>query len=238
MDGSDRIELMLVDEHPLVRAGIRTMLENEHGLKVVEEFDSVDAAAAYCRLHRPDVVLMEMDLTAPGLLNSVQRLRRECAEAAVVVVSHRDGDEELFQAALAGASGHVAEGDHPSELVETIRQAALGDEPIGQRIARRPEVSRRVLEMYRLLAQSTASQANGEIALSARELEILRHVADGLTNRQIGRAMGLSENTVKSTVSSILRRLGLRHRTEAVVHAVRHGWMSVPEPPVRAPVED
>jgi DNA-binding NarL/FixJ family response regulator len=237
MDGNDPIELMLVDEHPLVRAGIRTMLENEQGLKVVEEFDSVDAAVAFCRVHRPDVVVMEMDLTAPGLLHSVQRLRRECAETAVVVVSHRDGDEELFQAALAGASGHLAEADHPSELVATIRQAAVGDEPIGQRIARRPEVSRRVLEMYRLLAQSTAGQSTDEIALSARELEILRHVAEGLTNRQIGRAMGLSEYTVKSAVSSILRRLGLRHRTEAVVHAVRHDWISVPDMPVRAPVE-
>jgi len=98
--------------------------------------------------------------------------------------------------------------------------------------------------MYRLLSLASAAHDEQDAALTVRELEILRHIAEGLTNRQIGRRMGLSENTVKASVSTILRRLGLRHRTEAVVHAVRRGWMIVPEPvpmmleaeePARAP---
>ena len=230
MDGTRPIELMLVDEHRLVRAGVRTILEAEPDLTVVGEVDSIDAAVAYCIDRRPDVVLMDLDLSAPGLLHSVQRLRRECSAPAVIVVSHGDTDEDLYQAALAGASGHVAEADAPQALVDTIRLAAAGAEPIGLRIAGRPAVSRRVLEMYRLLSQASAAHDEQEAALTVRELEILRHIAEGLTNRQIGRRMGLSENTVKAAVSSILRRLGLRHRTEAVVHAVRRGWMIVPEP--------
>ncbi|MDP8904950.1 MAG: response regulator transcription factor [Chloroflexota bacterium] len=234
MDGKDSIELVIVDEHPLVRAGVRTMLENDWGMEVVGEADSVEEALSYCREHRPDVVLMDLDLPAPGLLQGVQRLRRECADSAVVILSHRDGDEELYQAAVAGASGHVAEEDEPAALADTIRLAALGEEPIGQRIAGRPSVSRRVLEMYRQLAQTSVVEHDGAPSLSARDAQILRYVAAGLTNRQIGQAMGISENTVKAAVSSILRRLGLRHRTEAVVYAVRRGWISVPDGPSRS----
>lgn len=238
MDGNGKIELVLVDEHPLVRAGVRTMLEAD-GLTVVAEAETIDAAVDWCRQLRPDVVLMDLDLSAPALLHTVQRLRRECADVAVVVVSHSGSDQDLYQAALAGASGHVSEMDPPQTLLETVRLAAAGAEPIGQRIASRPQVSRRVLDVYRLLAQANSTHLEPEVMLTVRELDILRHVAAGMTNRQVGRRMGLSENTVKAAVSSILRRLGLRHRTEAVVHAVRRGWLTVPEPvPMMIEVEE
>jgi len=113
-------------------------------------------------------------------------------------------------------------------LADTIRQAAGGKDPISLEIARRPLVSQRVLERYRQLSQTSLGPGNSDMPLNTRERVILRYVAEGLTNRQIGRAMGMSENTVKAAVSSILRKLSLRHRTEAVVFAIRRGWIKVP----------
>jgi DNA-binding NarL/FixJ family response regulator len=228
----DPIQLVLVDDHPLIRAGVRTMLENEWGMEVIAETDTIDAALSYCRQRRPNVVLMDLDLPAPGLMQGVQRLRRECSDCAVVILAHRADDEDLFQAVVAGASGHVVDDAQPAELVSTIRRAAGGEEPISEVIAERPTVSQRVLEAFRQLAIYGPSVVKeGEsVPLTARQLTVLRYVAEGMTNRQIARAMGYSEHTIKAEMSAILAELCLKHRTEAVVHAVRRGWISLPDP--------
>lgn len=231
MDGPERIDLVLVDEHPVVRAGVRTILESELGMHVVGEADSVEQAVDVIRHQQPHVVVMDLDLSGAGLMEGVQRFRRESIGSVVVIMSRRDADEDLYNAVVAGAVGHVAEASEPRHLADTIRQAAGGKEPISLEIARRPQVSQRVLEMYRQMAQASAGPIEGEMPLSTRERVILRYVAQGLTNRQIGRAMDLSENTVKAAMSVVLKRLGLRHRTEAVVQAVRRGWITVPGAP-------
>jgi DNA-binding NarL/FixJ family response regulator len=228
----DPIQLVLVDDHPLIRAGVRTMLENEWGMEVIAETDTIDAALPYCRQWRPNVVLMDLDLPAPGLMQGVQRLRRECSNCAVVILAHRADDEDLFRAVVAGASGHVVDDAQPAELASTIRRAAGGEEPISEVIAERPTVSQRVLEAFRQLAIYGPSVIkDGEpMPLTARQLTVLRYVAEGMTNRQIARAMGYSEHTIKAEMSAILAELCLKHRTEAVVHAVRRGWISLPDP--------
>ena len=225
------IQVVLVDDSPLMRAGVRTMLETEWGMDVIAETDSLDQALDYCRSRAPDVLLMDLDLPAPGLMQGLMRLRRECSDCAVVILTHRDDDDELFQAVMAGASGHVVDDAQPYELAATIRRAAAGGEPIGQLLAARPSVSQRVLEAFRELALygPQMSRESEPVPLSARQLAILRYAAEGLTNRQIARTMGYSEHTIKSEMSAILAELCLKHRTEAVVHAVRRGWISLPE---------
>jgi DNA-binding NarL/FixJ family response regulator len=231
VDSREPIQLVLVDEHPLIRAGVRTMLETEWGMEVIAETDTIDAALSYCRQRQPNVVLMDLDLPAPGLMQGVQRLRRECSDCAVVILAHRADDDDLFQAVVAGASGHVVDDAQPAELASTIRRAAVGEEPISEVIAERPTVSQRVLEAFRQLAVYGPSvrREDGEIPLTARQLTVLRYAAEGLTNRQIARAMGYSEHTVKAEMSAILAELCLKHRTEAVVYAVRRGWISLPD---------
>lgn len=226
--GEDHINLVLVDERPLVRAGMRRMLESERGIRVVGEASAIEEAIEQARNGSAGVVVMSLDLPGAELLRAVQRVRHEANSPAVIVVSPRDGDDELYQAVVAGASGHVAEAGEPQQLVETIRGAAAGQDPIGRQLAHRPSVSQRVLETYRQLAQLAVARPEGEIPLNARERKILGFVAQGLTNRQIGRQLGLSENTVKAELSGIMRQLGLRGRTEAVVLAVRRGWIGVP----------
>ena len=228
---SGSIQLVLVDEHPLIRAGVRTMLENEWGIEVIADVESIDAALPFFSEGRPDVVLMDLDLPAPGLLQGVQRLRRESAGCAVVILAHRHDDDDLYRAVVAGANGHVVDDAQPSELALTIRRAANGDEPIGDLLADRPSVSQRVLEAYRKLAiYGPPLRRDEQVPLTLRQLTILRYAAEGMTNRQIARVMDYSEHTIKGEMSAILAELCLKHRTEAVVHAVRRGWISLPEP--------
>jgi DNA-binding NarL/FixJ family response regulator len=222
---TDRIQLLIVDEHPLLRAGVRTLLENEDAVEVVAEADSVDDALDKFRTNSPDVVLMDVDEATTGSVDDMRRLKDEMSDdAALVVLARREDDEGVFRAVVGGASGHVGENADPEELVDTIMEAALGHDPIQKTIAQRPAVGRRVLEAY--AEMSSREPAASEPRLTDRELSILTLAARGMTNQQIGRSLGVSEHTIKSAISHVLARLGLRHRTEAVVHALRNGWIN------------
>jgi DNA-binding NarL/FixJ family response regulator len=231
MAQKERIEVLLIDDRALVRAGVRRMVDAEPDLRVIAEAGSLDEGVAACRDHRPAVAVLNINVSAPALLRAVHELRNEMDDTPVVVVSRRDSDEDLFQAVAAGASGQLADASDPCLLALTVREAAAGREPIGERVAARPAVSSRILQTYRLLAQSVVARPDGSATVGSRERLILGYVAQGMTNRQIGRQLGLSENTVKAELSRIMRQLGLRGRTEAVVLAVRRGWIVVPVEP-------
>jgi len=224
LDGS--VELVIVDEHPLQRAGVRTLLENDQDVTVIGEADTVADAVDMVRDTSPDVVLLDVDAANADIVDDMRRLRREAPDSALVVLAREEDDEEVYRAVVGGADGHVAESAQPEELVNTIKRAADGDEPIQQTIAERPEVGRRVLETYAELSQRAPSGNGAEV--SERELRILELAAQGKTNYQIGKEIGLSEHTVKGAISQLLARLKLRHRTEAVVHALRVGWITPP----------
>jgi DNA-binding NarL/FixJ family response regulator len=222
---TDKIQLLIVDEHPLMRAGVRTLLENEDAVEVVAEANSIADALDKFRTSSPDVVLMDLDEATTGAVDDMRRLRDEMSDdAALVVLSRHEDDEGVFRAVVGGASGHVGENADPEELVDTIMEAALGHDPISRTIAQRPAVGRRVLEAY--AEMSAREPAATEQRLTDREASILTLAAQGMTNQQIGRSLGVSEHTIKSAISHVLARLGLRHRTEAVVHALRHGWIN------------
>lgn len=223
----EKIQLLIVDEHPLLRAGVRTLLENENEVEVVAEADTVDEALETCRQNDVDVVLMDVDEATTEAVDEMRRLREGLPEdGALVVLARHADDEGVYRAVMGGAAGHVGEDAQPAELVETIKQAAHGEEPIRRTLAERPHVGRRVLEAFAQLAAKVP--ARREPRLSERDLTILQLASEGMTNYQIGRSLGISEHTVKSAISMILARMGLRHRTEAVVYALRNGWISSP----------
>lgn len=205
---------------------MRTLLESDESVSVVGEADSVAAAVDIVRESPPDVVLLDVDGSTADAVDDMRRLRREVPDGALVVLARHEDDEEVYRAVVGGADGHVGESAQPTELVDTIKQAADGEEPIQRTLAERPAVARRVLETYAELAQRSPQAPEADV--SARELRILELAAEGKTNYQIGREIGLSEHTVKGAISHLLARLRLRHRTEAVVHALRLGWISPP----------
>ena len=222
---SHKIQLLIVDEHPLQRAGVRTLLESESAVDVVGEANTVDEAVDACRQQLVDVVLMDVDEATTDAVEGMRRLRSElAADGALVVLARHEDDDGVYRAVVGGAAGHVGEDAPAGELVDTIKQAAEGHDPISQTLAKRPAVGRRVLEAFAAL--SARGPVRQESELTERELSILTFAAQGQTNQQIGRSLGVSEHTVKSSISQILAQLGLRHRTEAVVHAVRNGWIT------------
>jgi DNA-binding NarL/FixJ family response regulator len=219
---TDRIQLLIVDQHPVLRAGVRTLLENEERVEVVAEADSVAEAVDAARENPPDVVLLDVDESSAETVEDMRRLRREVPDGALVVLARHEDDDEVYRAVVGGAAGHVGDTADPDELADTIRAAADGEEPIQRTLVERPNVARRVLETFADLAGRRPARP---ARVSEREIRILDLAAQGMTNYQIGVVLGVSEHTVKSSISQLLSRLGLRHRTEAVVYALKNGWI-------------
>jgi DNA-binding NarL/FixJ family response regulator len=198
------IRLLLADDHPVVRAGIRALLESEHDLLVVREAataeDAVRAAGA------GDVDLVLMDLQFPGSMQGAEATRRiRSLERAprVLVLTNYDTDADILGAIEAGASGYLLKDAPPGELVAAIRAAAAGESALAPAVASRLD----------------ASQRSADQRLTVREAEVLQLVAAGSTNREIGQALFLSEATVKSHLVHIFTKLGVGSRTAAVAKA-------------------
>jgi two-component system NarL family response regulator len=202
---ANRLRIMLVDDHYLVRMGLASVIALEPDMIVCAEASTGEQACALFRSHRPDVTLL--DLRLPGLSGSetVQAIRREFPDARIVMISTYVCDEEIYGALQAGAMAYLVKHVQRDELTRTIRKAAAGQRHIP------PEVAARLADRV------SAAQ------LSSRELEVLRLLVGGRRNREIANALDISEGTVKLHVSSILGKLGVSDRTEAVTRALQRG---------------
>ncbi len=223
-----QIRVVLVDDHAVMRAGFRMILEAAGDVVVVGEAgDGVDGIAAVRRL-RPDVVFMDVQMPVLDGLEATRRIVSDPElSAAVVVVTTFDRDDYLFHALEAGASGFLLKNAGPEELTAAVRVAAAGDALLA------PEVTRRVIARFAgaTAAASATPAAAGpdgdrtgpEAALTDREREVLRLLARALSNAEIARELFIGEATVKTHVSNVLIKLGARDRVAAVVYAHRHG---------------
>ena len=202
---ADKLKIMLVDDHYLVRMGLRSIIALEPDMTVCAEASTGEQAVALFRTHRPDVTVM--DLRLPGMNGSatVHEIRMEFPDARVVMISTYVGDEEIYGALQAGAMAYLVKSVQREELTAAIRKAAAGQRHITAEVA------------TRLADRMTRSQ------LSTRELEVLRLLVGGRRNREIAGALVISEGTVKLHVSSILGKLGAADRTEAVTVALQRG---------------
>ncbi len=222
-----------------MRAVFREIVQAQPDIDIVAEAADVDEAIAIIRDETPDVVLVDTELPISLMVASVQRLKRDHPSSQIVLLGHEGSDDELFSALQAGVAAHVPENARPSELVRTIRAAANGEYLIDDVVAARPAVARRVMEAFwdaSLLGEvATGDRATTAFApLSAREAEILEAISLGLTNKGVGEKLSISEATVKSHVTNILRKLAVNGRTQAVLYALKRDWFSTPdEPPSR-----
>jgi DNA-binding NarL/FixJ family response regulator len=200
---------MLVDDHPVVREGLRGMLEAEDDLTVVGEAGSGDEAVALDRVAEPDVVLM--DLRMPGLdgVGATKRILREQPGRRIVVLTTYETDADILRAVEAGASGYLLKDASRTELANAIRAAARGETVLA------PSVAGKLVKRVR-------SPEPQPPPLSAREVEVLRLVAKGGTNADIGRALHISEATVKTHLLRVFGKLGVSDRTAAVTTAMAH----------------
>ncbi len=202
------IRVLIVDDHPVVRAGLRALLIGEPGFEVVADFATGEEAIEWCEREQIDLVLMDLQLGDGVQGSDATRILRGLDRAPrVLILTNYDTDADILNAVEAGASGYLLKDAPPSELIAAARAAASGASALSPAIAQRLGTRR--------------NSVGG--ALSAREIEVLGLVATGKSNREIGRALFLSEATVKSHLSHIFTKLGVSSRTRAVAAARQAG---------------
>ncbi|WP_292732219.1 MULTISPECIES: response regulator transcription factor [unclassified Microbacterium] len=208
--------VLLVDDHALMRAGFRLILDSAPDLEVVGEAASGEEAVRAASDLRPDVICMDVQMPGMGgLAASRQIVADPGLQCAVVIVTTFDRDDYLFEALQAGASGFLLKNAAPEELQAAVRVAAAGDALLA------PEVTRRVIARFAAAAPTPTPTAAAD--LTERESEVLRLMAQTMSNAEIAAHLIIGEATVKTHVSNVLLKLGVRDRVAAVVYAYRHG---------------
>lgn len=210
------IRVLLVDDQDLVRAGFRVILESEPGIQVVGEAADGARAVEAARELRPDVICMDVQMPGVDGLEATRRIRSEGLEPSILVLTTFDRDDYLFAALEAGASGFLLKNASPEKLLEAVRVVAGGEALLAS------DVTRRVIERVTASRERPAPDTRLD-ELTEREAEVLRLLARGLSNGEIARELYLGEATVKTHVSKILLKLGLRDRVHAVVFAYENG---------------
>jgi DNA-binding NarL/FixJ family response regulator len=212
------IGVLLVDDQALVRAGLRLIVETQPDMAVVGEAPNGIEAVRTARSEAPDVVLMDVRMPSMDGIEATRLLVRSAPATKVLMLTTFDADEYLYDAMRAGASGFLLKDVPPEQLVAGIRMIADGDSLLS------PTLTRRLVE--RFVSRPLPGRTDGTVAgagLTTREEEVLQHVARGESNGEIAAALFLSEATVKTHLSRVLAKLGLRDRVHAVVFAYEHG---------------
>jgi DNA-binding NarL/FixJ family response regulator len=211
------IRTLVVDDQALVRGGLCAMLESADDIDVVGEAGDGAEAVEQAREHRPDVVLMDIRMPRVDGIEATRRLAAVPDAPRVLMLTTFDVDEYVYEAMRAGAAGFLLKDTPPAKLAEGIRTVAAGEALLA------PTVTRRLVEHFVRRPAATVAQESTFSELTSRELDILHHVARGLSNREIATTLFLSEATVKTHVTRILSKLGLRGRVQAVVLAYETG---------------
>ena len=211
---SDPITILLVDDHRVVRRGVRAFLETNPDMVVVAEAESGESAVTLAAEHAPDVMLM--DLIMPGMdgVEATRRVKETSPRTQIIILTSYHQDEHIFPAIRAGALSYLLKDVGPKELAKAVRKAAVGEAVL------HPQVAARVVKE---LHGSRGEISNPFTELSERELDVLRLIADGMSNADIAEKLVISHKTVKSHVSNILSKLHLVDRTQAAVYAWREG---------------
>ena len=213
MDGTHKlIRILTVDDHPLLRKGIAALVNSEPDLKLVAEASNGREAIDAFRSHRPDVTLMDLQMPEADGLEAIEAIRREFPEARIIVLTTYSGDTRVLRALKVGARGYVLKGYVHKELLDAIRAVHAGQKRIP------PEI-----------AAVLADHATDD-ALTEREIHVLRLIAAGNSNKQIGGHLSIGEATVKSHVTNILSKLGANDRAHAVTIGLKRGIIELDPP--------
>jgi DNA-binding NarL/FixJ family response regulator len=209
------IRVLVADDQSMVRAGFRMLLAGEEGIEVVAEASNGIEAVAKAARYQPTVVLMDIRMPELDGLEATRRILAADGAARVLILTTFDLDEYIYEALGAGASGFVLKDDPPEQLIAAVRTVAAGDALLS------PTVTKRVIEQFTRTPRPAPPK--GVDDLTAREREILRLIAGGLSNAEIGAELFISDTTVKTHVTHILQKLNLRDRVQAVVLAYQTG---------------
>ena len=213
----EKIRVLIADDHPIFRQGLRGILEAEPDIDVVGEASDGAEAIAMATALQPDVVMMDLAMPTVDGIEAIRRITEERPSARIIALTSFATDDKVFPAIQAGAAGYLLKETEPAELVEAIRKVHRG-EPILH-----PSVAARLMQQV-VAATPRAHRTD----LTARELEVLRLIAAGRSNKEIARDLAVAEKTVKTHVSNVLSKLGVADRTQAALYAVQHGLADPP----------
>lgn len=220
------IRLLIVDDHPLFRQGLRDVLETDKHFSVVGEADDGPGALSQAYKLRPDVVMMDINLPNANGLQVTKVLTRQLQETKVIMITGHDDTEQVLHALNAGASAFCSKDMAPQFLMNAVRAVNSGFFVInGHKLTKEDAylwVEERQQEFVR---RGSSKRPDPFMPLSSRELEILELICNGSNNREVAEQLGISHQTVKNHVTAILRKLNVGDRTQAVVFALKHGWV-------------
>jgi two-component system response regulator NreC len=214
------IRVLIVDDHPIVRAGMRMLLEGDSEIEIVGEGETGEDALRLARALEPNVVVMDVTMPVMDGIDATRRIKAEKPDIAVLAVSIHEGTDYFFQMLQAGSSGYVPKRAAPDDLLRAIRTVAEGN------VFLEPGIAKELVADY-LERVEEGSERDSYNGLTERECEVLTHIAEGQTNREIGQDLDISVKTVERHCENIMRKLNLHNRTELVKYAIRKNLISL-----------
>lgn len=226
-----KTKIVIIDDHQLFREGVKRILDFEPSFEVVAEGDDGEEALAIVDAHKPDVVIMDINMPNMNGVEATKQLIEANAETKVIILSIHDDENYVTHALKTGASGYLLKEMDADTLIEAVKVVADGGSYL------HPKVTHNLVNEFRRLATTSGQSAPAQYLqpeirrplhiLTRRECEVLQMLADGKSNRGIGEALFISEKTVKNHVSNILQKMNVNDRTQAVVVAIKNGWVEV-----------
>jgi two-component system, NarL family, response regulator DegU len=220
-----KIKVLIADDHQVVREGLSAILRTKDDIEVVGEVKDGLEAVEQARRLKPDVILMDISMPGMSGVEATRQIRREQPEIGVVVLTMHDEEDYIYDLVKAGATGYLLKDSDSSQIVKAIRTVAGGESLI------HPSVASKILHEFSSLAQGKDQPAKKRAQeLSDREIEVLKLVADGKTNKEIANVLNLSEKTIKNHVRNIFHKLEVYDRTQAAMHGLRKGLIQLDGP--------
>jgi DNA-binding NarL/FixJ family response regulator len=228
-DGEGTIRVVVVDDQRLFTKGLSGLVDMLEGVEVVGVAYDGEEAVALCRKEEPDVVLMDISMPKMDGISATREIRSLLPQTAVIILTAHEEDEQVFEGMKAGAQGYLLKDAEPEDLSRAIRTVYAGDTIIA------PDLAQKMLNTFESGKSSGSSRLMPP--LTERELEVIRALAQGKSDRQIANSLGISEKTVRNHTSNIYRKLHIFDRTQAVIYAIREGVIDVEELEYRPPRE-
>jgi DNA-binding NarL/FixJ family response regulator len=221
----NKITLLVIDDHPLFRQGVMDAISLESDMRVLGQASSGDEALEAIRAAKPAIVLLDVNLPGMNGQQITHQVTLEKLRTRVVLMTGYDDVEQSLHAAMAGAAAYCAKDIEPKALLRILREVADGKFVFGSHIMNRRELQHWIEDQIEAAPRPYSEPGSPFHPLSEREMEVLECVVRGLSNKEIAGLLGISHQTVKNHVTSILRKFGVEDRTQAVVYALKHGWV-------------